>query len=190
MKNYDVSELYRPHWPVNWERILGDIVKACEKRKYWSSVLYYGEGGVSLSRVNIKDENQMPRKTSKGNDHNASGRETKKEVDLPVSWANVYLDAEDEARIAANDITVENLSAQFLGLAIDGWSTSLKPARDGGFQATIIAPNNFAVNGQRLGISGFSGTPWDAIHSVLYKWYDKLGEQVPETKPTDQRRFR
>lgn len=105
-------------------------------------------------------------------------------------WLNVPLSEEHVAQIDSTEYTLEDVGARLLLMATNGWDITIKSdSKSGGHSCFgfIDDPNNTT---DRVGLSGWASNPADAAFVFLYKYFNVLGEAIPEGTGTNQRRFR
>lgn len=168
---------------------------------YW--IVYYQLGywleksanqRFSFNTINLKAnyrefESVMAKSKAPNGKAHTQGDETVAKRD-PVRWINISLTDDDGARLAEISPTIDELSAHFVSLALDGWDISLKrQSKDGSFSATAITDDPH-TSGGGVGLSGWSDNPVDALASLLFKIEYKLTEGIPLPSQRPSRRFR
>lgn len=108
----------------------------------------------------------------------------------PVRWINVYLQDEDDARLAERGGAPAEVASELLGLLVLWQSLTLKYVpSDDCFMCSIIGDDPHNPEGS-VGLSAYAPTPHEAGVVLLYKWFDLLGEQIPEGHAPRSRRYR
>lgn len=127
----------------------------------------------------------------KKDEQSSSGGSEKRVVRSSTArWINAPLSDEHVAAIEGAEVTLEDIGARLLNMAILGWDITIKrDDKTDGYSCFGFADDPHSDDG-RVGLSGWASNPTDAALVFVYKYFDVLGGLIPIGEGTGKRRFR